>query len=322
MTHAKIEAIRQSSLSIYDSLEGRHDLFIPARELESILDNALCGLDLDYPLRTRSKVVKQKVCEALGYPVPSSFSKTQPRFPGQNFDTYVQKANNLQIWNEEISPSRRYVVVRLDEQQVVTKVRVITGDTLALYDTTGTLTQKFQAKSKRPVSQSHLVSSGDTANTRQLMQGTYSDLLPITEVFSKLRALRDTEIDNLGTDQERNRGGALHEAVSNCLDSSTPDTGQFPDVLDQLLEVKLQTAPTIDLGLVCPDSTEEVAAIPDFKHCDVRYAVFYGTLVGDAVRLNHLILATGEEFFSFFQRFEGNIKNTKIQLHLPSDFFL
>lgn len=199
---------------------------------------------------------------------------------------------------------------------------MITGDALALYDTTGTLTQKFQAKSKQPVSQSYLVSSEDTANVQRLMRGAYSELLPIAEVFSKLQSLLDTEVDNLGAGQERNRGAALHEAVSSCLDSVTPDTGQFPDVLDRLLEVKLQTAPTIDLGLVCPDSTEEVAAVPNFRHCDVRYAVFYGTLVGDTVQLDDLIMATGADFFTFFQRFEGNITNTKIQLSLPSDFFL
>ena len=95
MTHRLVEAISESGLSIYDSLDDRHDLFIPAKELESILDESLRGLNLDYPGKTRSKVAKQKVCQALGYPVPSSFSKTQPRFPGQNFDTYVQKANNF-----------------------------------------------------------------------------------------------------------------------------------------------------------------------------------------------------------------------------------
>jgi hypothetical protein len=74
--------------------------------LEGVLHDGLLGLDLNYPLRTRSKVLKAKICEILGYPVPKSFKKTQPRFPGQDFDTYIQKSNNLQIWNEEIVPTR------------------------------------------------------------------------------------------------------------------------------------------------------------------------------------------------------------------------
>jgi hypothetical protein len=97
MDPATVSAIRKSGLSIYELLQAHLDLFIDDEDLESILDKGLRGLVLDQPLRTRSKVLKSKVCEVLGYPVPSSFKKTQPRFPGQNFDTYVQKSNNLQI---------------------------------------------------------------------------------------------------------------------------------------------------------------------------------------------------------------------------------
>ena len=65
-------------------------IIIPARELEAILDDALRDLDLSYPLRTRSKVVKQKVCEALGYPVPSSFSSNSRwRAAGVRFSAMV-----------------------------------------------------------------------------------------------------------------------------------------------------------------------------------------------------------------------------------------
>ena len=71
-------AIAASGLSIFDSLEDRPDLFIETRTLERILKKALRGLNLDYPIRTRSKVLKSWVCEALGYPVPKSFQRTRP----------------------------------------------------------------------------------------------------------------------------------------------------------------------------------------------------------------------------------------------------
>src|SRR6266849_272993 len=108
-----VKAIRSSGLSIYDPLDDRPDLFIDHKSLEEILAGGLAGLDLNYPLRTRSKVLKSKICEILGYPIPISFARTQPRFPGQNFDTYVQVSNNLQIWNEEVADTRRYVVIRV-----------------------------------------------------------------------------------------------------------------------------------------------------------------------------------------------------------------
>lgn len=103
---------------------------------------SLAGL----PLRTRSKVVKTAVCEALGYPVPSSFKKTQPRFFGQQLDTYAQKALNLQIWNEELSPTRRYAIIQVLEDDSVGKVRVVNGQQLAILDKTGTITTKYQAR--------------------------------------------------------------------------------------------------------------------------------------------------------------------------------
>ena len=99
------------------------------------------------------------------------------------------------------------------------------------------------------------------------------------------------------------------------------DCGQFPDIPNQLLEIKLQTTSTIDLGLVCPDSTEGIANLPNFNHCDVRYAVFYGTIFPAGVTLEHLVLATGADFFTFFRRFEGNVQNAKLQIPLPAGFF-
>src|SRR5881396_1456023 len=123
--------IAKSGKNIYDSLHDSPDFFLAGGDLEAIVRAGLVGLDLNYPLRTRSKVLKSKICEVLGYPVPASFKKSKPRFPGQDFDTYVQKSNNLQIWNEEITPTRRYVIARPDSDGVIQALRVITGDALA-----------------------------------------------------------------------------------------------------------------------------------------------------------------------------------------------
>ena len=93
------ENIIKSSLSIYDKIDSNNkDLYIDNITLEKILYDALINFSLNgLPLRTRSKIVKEKVCASLGYPVPKSFKKVQPRFPGQNFDIYIQKSLNVQI---------------------------------------------------------------------------------------------------------------------------------------------------------------------------------------------------------------------------------
>ena len=118
-----VKNIRNSELTIYDRIDvGDPGLWIPTPELERLLDEGMRGFSLaGLPLRTRSKAAKQRVCELLGYPVPAAFRKSQPRFIGQFFDTYVQKSNNLQVWNEELSPTRRDVLVRLSQNDVVTR---------------------------------------------------------------------------------------------------------------------------------------------------------------------------------------------------------
>jgi hypothetical protein len=274
----------------------------------------------------------------LGYPTPETFEKTQPRFPGQCFDTYIQKSNNLQVWNEELAPSRRYVMIKVDESDKIEVVRVVTGDTLAILDTTGTLTQKYQAKLIVRKDKAELISSQDTDRIISVLSNknvklndptdhpTSENLIPIKIVYKKLQALIGKSFADSGFDQERNRGGLLHKMVCQTLGyKDYKDNGQFPDVPNQLLEVKLQTSPTIDLGLVTPNSKEvlDTPKINDkqLRHCDVRYAIFYARLHNKKITITNLFLSTGKDFFGRFPRFEGKILNKKIQIPLPKDFF-
>ena len=337
-----ISAISRSGLSIYDPVDvGNPDLWVPTPELEELLQSGLDGLRLGgLPLRTRSKVIKQRICRVLGYPVPASFKRTRPRFSGQLFDTYVQKSNNLQIWNEEIAPSRRYVLIHLSPNNVVEKVKVVTGDTLALLDTTGTLTRKYQARFI-PHETAELVVSHDTENLRPLTGKRSSRfpasvrptdhpgaglLLPIKTIYNLLRVLVGRVIRDAGRDQERVRAAELHRLVCRQLGyGNYEDDGRFPDLRHQLVEVKLQTAPTIDLGLIRPDS-KEVLDVPkirerQIRHCDVRYAVFYGSTDGKRVTLTHFCLSTGEAFFARCPQFRGKVLNRKLQIPLPRGFF-
>ena len=337
-----VEAIRQSGLSIYEHIEvGDPELWIPTSILENLLNTTMAGMSLaGLPLRTRSKVVKEQICRELGYPVPPSFKKTQPRFPGQNFDTYVQKSNNLQIWNEDIALIRRYVIVRVASNNIITKVRVVTGKTLAEFDTTGTFTQKYQARLIPSDTKAELIATKDTEFLRPSVQpevnlgGSVSpisnpqegQILPIRQVFERLQGLISESFPEVGYDQERNRGASLHRMVCERLGyANYRDDGQFPDVRHQLLEVKLQTSPTIDLGLVCPNS-EEALNLPrvggrQFRHCDVRYALFCAITDRKDVTLTHFYLTTGEKFFTRFPQFQGKVLNKKIQIPLPGTFF-
>src|SRR6266571_1934722 len=197
-----VEAISRSCLSIYDAIDiGDRKLWIPTPELEHLLDEGLRGISLaGLPLRSRSKIVKENVCRIIGYPVPKSFKRTRPRFPVQFFDTYVQKSNNLQVWNEELAPARHYVLIRVSSDDEITRVKVVTGDVLAKLDTTGTLTQKYQAKCIPGTLAVELIVAEDTNQLRPLAAdvvdlqtiGSPADdpeagkLLTIRELFARL----------------------------------------------------------------------------------------------------------------------------------------
>ncbi len=335
--------IADKGVSIYDPLDDENkDLWIPTAELERLLNKGLVGFSTKgLPLRTRSKVIKQEVCKILGYPIPKSFKKTQPRFPGQLFDTYIQKSDNLQIWNEDISLSRRYVIIKVSEDDIVEKVKVVTGRALLVLDTTGTLTQKYQARLSLGERNIELVSSTDTKLLRSILSKrniatsfisspvenpSVNSLLPIEIIFDRLKSLVGRRFPDVGYDQERNRGEQLHRLICEALGyHSYSDDGSFPDIRHQLIEVKLQTSPTIDLGLVRPNSTEalDIPSVADIKvrHCDVRYALFYAKTDGNFVTLTHFYLTTGEVFFDRFSQFGGKVVNKKLQIPLPKDFF-
>ncbi|MDR4127196.1 hypothetical protein [Yanghanlia caeni] len=336
------QAIALSGHDIYSLIEvGHPEHWIPTQHLEALLNENLTGLDLaGLALRTRSKVVKTAVCEALGYPAPKSFKKTQPRFIGQQLDIYTQKSLNLQIWNEELSPTRRYAIIQVLEDDTIGRVKVVNGQQLALLDRTGTITTKYQARLELGVEPLELIAARDTQsmwphlNAEVVFSSTTSpveepqsgELLPIAEIYERLAGLVGRSFPDPGRDQERNRGAALHAMVCAALGYSRyEDTGQFPDVKHQLLEVKLQTSPTIDLGLVEPNSLEymdvQQLGATRVRHADTRYALFYARTDGATVVLTHLFVTTGERFFTRFRKFGGNVINGKIQIPLPRNFF-
>lgn len=340
----KVKNIRSRDLQIYSPIEvGDQKLWLTDEELESILFTSLKGISLQgLPLRTRSKYVKEKVCEALGYKIPKSFKKVKPRFTGQNFDTCIQKSNNIQIWNEEVCPERRYVLIKVSNYDIVEKVKVISGYELSSYDKTGTLTQKYQAKLDIDNINSVQINPNDTSVVSSLTKETKNDvsmlktsptdepeigfILPISIIYKKLLNLVGSRFKDSGFDQDRNRGSEIHRLVCKSLGyQNYKDDGKFPDIKHQLLEIKLQTSPTIDLGLVCPDS-DELLNIEEIigkrvRHSDVRYVIFYAVIKKGYVEIKNVLISTGKDFFSYFKKFGGNVLNKKIQIPLPKNFF-
>lgn len=330
--------ISESGGTIYDEFTSSSDsLYIPSDILEQMLADGLIGITLSgVPLRTRSKIVKSKICEILGYQIPTSFKKTQPRFPSQNFDIYIQKRMNVQIWNEKIDPQRRYVFIRVDPDDRITNVKIINGDQLAKLDKTGTLTTKYQA-TMHNLGQSSLLSNQDTkrvsywCNQRMDLSGVRPNsypakgmLLPISEIFHRVRLLEGQTFPHLDYLQERNRGAKLHGLICEKLGyHSYEDDGAYPDIRNQLIEIKLQTSPTIDLGLHSPEDRTTILSVngQEFRCQDVRYIIVDGFLDSGKVRIRYVHLVNGRDFLNYFPLFGGMEQNSKLQIPLPSNFF-
>lgn len=330
--------IEANSVNIYeDPANADSGFFYTPDELESLLKTELVGRsDLSgLAVKSRAVIAKRIVCEALGYVAPSSFKRVSPRLPHPAIDVYAQQSNNLQIWNEEIDAERRYVILILDDHEIL-DVRVVAGADLTQFDKTGKLTRKFQAARIGESYGSTLVSLLDTenfierlepadraTNNSPVAQPELGGALTIEEVYDRLLPMVGNTYLDPGIVQERNRGTVVHREACERLGAGPfADNGQFPDILSQLVEVKLQLARTVDLGLELPSSRTPLASANGvFDVCDVRYAIFYAERNGDSFTITSLVVTTGSDFFSEYRQFGGLTSNSKLQLRLPNSWF-
>ena len=332
--------IENSKLTIYDPLTPQDEKYwYSDAELEFILKEYMLGKSyIGQATKTRSKSINQDICRALGYPIPSTFRRTRPRFLGQNFDKYAQQKNNLQIWNEEVSLTRRYCLIFLNDDNLVVNIKVLSGATLSKYDTTGKLTTKYQANILSKFDNgTTLLSNTDTLQIQKAFQNfdkitstspadypTVSELMPIKNLFDKLKTLEGVQFKSSG--KSRTDGDYVQDLVYKCLGyKEYKENGQLPDLMNQLLEIKSQQARTIDLGLFNPNDKQplQIPAINGYVPTvsDIRYAIFYCENDGKLVTITKIYLVTGQDFFKYFHQFGGKKQNKKIQMHLSPDLW-
>ena len=143
------------------------------------------------------------------------------------------------------------------------------------------------------------------------------------EIKQTLNTLIGREFDNLGTGQERSIGQALEKEIAKALGYQhyqQTDTGDYPDLLHQLIEVKFQFSGTIDLGNHLPTDQSSIEASWNewnITSRDIRYIVAlmekdaHGNFIVDSI-----VITSGEKFNQYFSIDEG--KNFKIQIPIPS----
>ena len=119
----------------------------------------------------------------------------------------------------------------------------------------------------------------------------------------------------------KNRGQALERMVLKLLGYKIQRddllAGGFPDIRNQLLEVKVQDSPTVDLGKFSPEREEIVIKDKGLTTFDVRYLIALTDPKTEIIE--GVILSPGKRLGEVFSYISD--KNYKCQRSIPMNFF-
>lgn len=269
-------------------------------------------------------------------------------------DSYIVTTGNsynLQVWNRIPTSDNvliqyengqiitckdiRYALVKVNTTtQVIDSVILMTAEKIkAQFGEFGVPTIKHQliipeGKRKEIIQGALLIPCRDTIKMQYLCK---------TEYLAPNRALRDFDMSNLWSihilkerlqaligkrliaADTKTRGQLLERMVANLLGYSEEDNlvGGYPDLPNQLLEIKLQESPTIDLGAHSPQIKETICRESNITTQDIRYLIAL-TNPKDST-IEGIILTSGGELGNHFSYVPS--KNYKCQRSIPMDFF-
>jgi hypothetical protein len=119
----------------------------------------------------------------------------------------------------------------------------------------------------------------------------------------------------------KNRGQALERMVLELLGYTVKENellyGAFPDIRNQLLEVKVQDSPTVDLGRFSPEREEVVIEEKNLTTFDVRYLIALTNPKTEIIE--GIILTPGERLGDIFSYVSS--ESYKCQRNIPMSFF-
>lgn len=127
--------------------------------------------------------------------------------------------------------------------------------------------------------------------------------------------------EKLESGSTKNRGQALERRVLDLLgypdDEQEKLYGGFPDIKNQLLEVKVQDSPTVDLGKFSPEFEEVIVEDLNITTYDVRYLIALTNPITEIIE--GIILSSGEKLGEVFSYVSD--KSYKCQRSIPIGFF-
>ncbi|HEL2325363.1 TPA: hypothetical protein TZN96_002161 [Streptococcus suis] len=242
-------------------------------------------------------------------------SKGVPKFLRQFIDTYIVTSGdnyNLQVWNR--NPNSNFIQVEyvnqnknLTANDVTFVFGKINTDTEVIDSIIVTTPQKIVEKFGRfgvPTSKQQLIisdlqrseiinspdhylyypDSDDLSSLVNPIQDTslldlksydVIEILPLSIILDKIKDIIGITLTESST---KLRGQELEKIVASKLGYSIPPNmeGGYPDLPNQVLEIKVQDSPTVDLGRYSPQSIENIEKYSElFNTSNIRYLIAF-----------------------------------------------
>jgi len=263
---------------------------------------------------------------------------------------------NLQVWNRVPAAETlliqyesgeslrctdvRFVFVRIDiTKNTIASVIILTPEYIERrFGKFGKPTIKHQllisGKARKSIyeSEDKILSFPDSKKLSNYIRGDYlppksgmAEEPDIKHLFS-IELLKKTVAEKLigfklEAESTKNRGQALEKKVLQLLGYEIKESdllyGAFPDIRNQLLEVKAQDSPTVDLGKFSPEKEEIVIEDSGLTAFDVRYLI---ALINPKTEIiEGIILSPGEKLGELLSYVSA--ESYKCQRTIPLLFF-
>lgn len=231
----------------------------------------------------------------------------------------------------------RLILVQIDtENQKIKTIVVATPQYIVdHFGAFGVPTMKYQliiTDAKRKEITRHYLKCLFFDDTPKMSSHTQKNYFSITDDIStspqsgkllSLDVIKDKVVNSLlgkklTTADTKKRGQELERLVATLLGYQVDDTlvGGYPDIPNQLLEIKVQDSPTVDLGKYSPSNPVVIDTNLDITTEDVRYLI---VLTDKSGNIEGVILCPGNKLGDSFTFV--NDTSYKCQRSIPMNFF-
>jgi hypothetical protein len=257
------------------------------------------------------------------------------RYPNSH-SVLVKYSNDETIRSKDI----RFIFIKIDtEREVIDTIAILTPEYIEnTFGKFGKPTIKHQLlilpRQREAIvkSENSILSFPDTKNLTYRIRHTYEstpsnmlsepdfkDLFSIkllTEMVAKKLIGKTLE-----SNDTKNRGQALERLVLQYLGYSEENlqrlAGGYPDIPNQLLEVKVQDSPTVDLGKYSPETEELILEDSNVTTGDIRYLIALTNPQTNVIE--GIVLVPGGKLGDIFTYVSDT--SFKCQRSIPMSFF-